>query len=192
MKKMTALFLALLLLAASLPSFAASGWDAPSVGTGSHSTDKLPREQDFDWFWNRQTGELTTNVPDGAKMITEPDRISGGWMVFLMRRPNTDPYANYWNMDLQLNGRIVEATQYWSGAVENGAFSDFSKANTNPYSGTLVPGSMLMTLKDGFGDELIVPQWFEYNGAQYGIGFYHCVFPVDEKDPLGFIVFYRP
>ena len=132
MKKIVALMLAMLTLAVSLPGYAASGWDISAGNSGSRSTDRLPKPADFDWFWNQKTGELTTNVPDGAKMIIDPEDIAGGWMVLLMRRPNTDPNPSYWNIDLQIKGKRVDATQHWSGTIENGSFTDWSGANSNP------------------------------------------------------------
>lgn len=113
-------------------------------------------------------------------------------MVFLPRRPFTDPYAQYWNIRLEISGNQVNATQAWSGLMKGGAFSDASGANKNPYCETVSSDNLLMMLKDDFGDEILVTQWFEHNGSQYGLGFYYCVFPSDEAEPAGLIAFYRP
>ena len=199
MRKGIALGLALLMIAAVVTACAdGSKWDVPSQTSASggnsadYSTNRLPRIEDFDWFWNRQTGEMKTNVPDGARMITDPSSLAGGWKVFVMRTPTTNPRAQYWNMDLRISGTAVDATQYWSGEIENGQFKDYSNANTNPFEGTILPGGLMMTLKDGFGCEILVNQWFSYNGAQYGLGIYYCVFPSDEAEPVGVIAFCRP
>ena len=47
-------------------------------------------------------------------------------------------------------------------------------------------------LKDDFGNDFTILQWYEYEGKQYAIGTYNCVFPSDEGDPVGLIAMYRP
>ena len=163
-----------------------------SVQSTGRSTDKLPQMDDFDWFWNRETGEMNTSIPNSAEAITDPTLLDGGWMVFVMRRPFADPYPEYWNIHLQVSDDQVHATQFWSGICENGSFTDWSAANSNSFDGAFAPKSCLLKLRDDFGCEILVPHWFELHGALYGIGMYYCVFPTDTEDPAGLIAFYRP
>ena len=156
------------------------------------STEKLPTEEDFTWFYDRETDSIHAKMPEGAEIITDPEQLQGGWMVFILRRPMTDPYCQYWNMDLRFAGHEIEATQYWSGAIENGQFEDWCEANTNPFEGVYDPEKNAMHLTDEFGCELNVIRWFTYEGRQYGLGNYTCVFPIDEDEPLGFTAFCRP
>ena len=156
------------------------------------STDALPRESDFDWFYDYTTGDLHTQIPEGAVKITDPSLLAGGWKALVLRTPMSSPYPNYWNMNLTVNGSAVEAVQYWSGTIKNGVFEDASKGNPNSFKGTLDPDSLRLELTDVFGCELTILNWYEYNGVQYGIGTYNCVFPSDAEEPLGMAAFCRP
>ena len=156
------------------------------------STDALPREADFDWFYDRATGKVNANVPSGATAITDPSLLAGGWKVFILRTPTTKPYRQYWNMDMTVNGTDVEAVQYWSGVIEDGEFKDWSGDSPNSFAGTFDRSGSDLMLKDLFGCDLTIYDWFEYNGAQYGVGTYYCVFPSDVDDPLGMVAFCRP
>lgn len=156
------------------------------------STDALPQEADFDWFYDRATGKVSANVPSGATAITDPSLLAGGWKVFILRTPTSKPYRQYWNMDMTVNGTDVEAVQYWSGVIEDGEFKDWSGDSPNSFAGTFDQSGAELMLKDLFGCELTIYHWFEYNGAQYGVGTYYCVFPSDVDDPLGMAAFCRP
>ena len=170
----------------SLPS------NAAALTAADWSTDALPRESDFDWFYDHTTGDLHPQIPEGAVKITDPSLLAGGWKALVLRTPMSNPYPNYWNMNLTISGDAVDAVQYWSGTVKNGIFEDASKGNPNSFKGTLDPGSLRLELTDVFGCELTILNWYEYNGAQYGIGTYNCVFPSDAEEPLGMAAFCRP
>ena len=178
----------------STTSVSVSQTQASAVVTktaADYMTSELPRPGDFEWYYNRDTNE-TDLVPDGAVPIKDVFLISGGWKCLQIRRPATEPYTCYWNMDLQITGNTVSATQYWSGWLnEDGTFEDGSQGNSNKYAGN-IDQLMVMDLKDVYGNVFTIIQWYEYEGKQYAIGSYNCVFPSDENDPVGLIAMYRP
>ena len=168
------------------------GEDTPE-NTGSavnYSTDALPTAEDFFWFYNHEANTVNAAVPAGAEEITDPSRLTGGWRCLAVRTPNTSPIREYWNIELRVDGSEVNAVQRWSGKVENGgAFEDLSSANSNPMTGHFDERGILY-LEDEFGSELVIVQWYEYDGKQYGMGTYECGW--DSKDALGLLAVCRP
>lgn len=164
--------------------------EGTAASAADFSTDALPGEEDFLWFYDHAANLVNAAIPEGAEVITDPVRLAGGWKCMVVRKPNTAPTREYWNIDLDMSESGVLCTQRWSGKVEpGGAFEDLSAANSNPLEGGFYHGC-IMDLRDDYGSTLSIVQWYEYNGKQYGIGTYECGW--DEEDSMGLAAVCRP
>ena len=164
--------------------------EGTAASAADFSIDALPGEEDFLWFYDHAANLVNAAIPEGAEVITDPVRLAGGWKCMVVRKPNTAPTREYWNIDLDMSESGVLCTQRWSGKVEpGGAFEDLSAANSNPLEGGFYHGC-IMDLRDDYGSTLSIVQWYEYNGKQYGIGTYECGW--DEEDSMGLAAVCRP
>ena len=110
--------------------------EGTAASAADFSTDALPGEEDFLWFYDHTANLVNAAIPEGAEVITDPVRLAGGWKCMVVRKPNTAPTREYWNIDLDMSESGVLCTQRWSGKVEaGGAFEDLSAANSNPLEG---------------------------------------------------------
>lgn len=176
-----------------LEGSAAGGTQSGGAGAQTaeqYSTDALPGIEDFNWYYDVQTGAVSSNMPTGATAITDRSLLSGGWKCLVVRKPLTTPRCEYWNLELTCNGSDVDCTQRWSGIYENGSWQDTSGANDNPLFGT-IDELCVLELKDYYDSELTIIQWYTVNGKQYGVGTYQCGWD-DEADGLGLAAVCRP
>lgn len=169
------------------------GWlldgGADSEAYKQFTTYALPVEADFDWFYDRLAGTVNAAIPDGATIVTDPALLFGGWKCFILCRPTTEPFCQYWNIDLSIADSEVACIQSWSGQVKSGGeFEDMSGADTNSLTGSISRNGV-MELTDGYGNVFTVILWYSHDGKQYGMGTYECVW---DEESVGIVAVCRP
>ena len=184
---------------------ASGGSPASSTPTGaqtaaSYSTDDLPAEADFSWFYDEYIWGIGTDpgtgLPLGAEAFIDPALLTGGWKVTIYRR-NTDGdvwQKEFHHFDVTSNGNAIEADTMWSGYVESdsGGWVDAREASPDHYSGEweLMDGMLHVAMADYYDLQIDLFDFFTKDGKQYAMGTYYN--PRDTVKTLGFVAFCRP
>ena len=166
----------------------------------SYSTNELPNEADFSWFYDEYIqgigSDPNTGLPRGAETFIDPTLLTGGWKVTIYRR-NID--GDVWrkefhHFDVTSSGNEIEADVVWSGYVENdsGGWVDARAASPDHYSGEweLVNGTLHVSMADYYDLQIDLLDFYTKDGKQYAMGTYYN--PRDEVKTLGFAAFCRP
>lgn len=189
---------------------AASGGGVSSGSTAPHgaqiaasySTEALPSEADFSWFYDEYLqgigGDPDTGLPRGAEPFIDATLLDGGWKTTIYRRSGDgDVYRKeFQHFTITTNGNAVEADVAWSGYIDSsengGAWVSAAGASPDHYSGEweLIDGTLHLSMTDYYDISIDLFDFYTKDGKQYALGMYAN--PRDDVMLFGFAAFCRP
>ncbi|MBE6910204.1 MAG: zinc-ribbon domain-containing protein [Ruminococcaceae bacterium] len=168
-----------------------------AASTASYSTDELPQEAEFDWFYDNLDKFGASLTPNTAEFFDDSVLLEGGWKVTIFRTNEAgDSYQKeFQHFDVTVSGDTIEADVKWSGLISpdtGDVWRDGSDISPNHYTGTVEhsAGHLRVHLTDYYDDKIDLYSIYLLGGRQYAIGSY--LNPRDTVQTQTYVAFFRP